>query len=174
MRYNDFIAVLVKGMQEQQPVIETQDQKLADLQAQIDELRKLIGSKNKTTTHMKTFLTSDQNNSNRQTLVLPTCTGIKIIDTYTIIRIEAISNYSKFFFNNGKTLVVAKVLRWFEECLGTDQFIRLHRTHIVNKKLISQYSFNGGGTVELMNGERIAVSRRRKSQFLQSWNCVTC
>src|SRR5258705_12600028 len=107
-------------------------------------------------------------------LLLPTCKGVEVINTATVVRIKAISNYSKLYFTNGTTLVVAKVLRWFEESLGADQFIRLHRTHIVNKKLISQYSFCEGGQVELINGERIAVSRRRKSQFLQSWNCMTC
>jgi two-component system, LytTR family, response regulator len=122
---------------------------------------------------MKTFLISDQSNISQQILKLPTCTGVKVIDTCTIVRIEAISNYSKFFFLNGKTLVVAKVLRWFEECLGADQFIRLHRTHIVNQKMISHYTSCEGGEVKLINGERIAVSRRRKSQFLQSWHCMT-
>jgi len=107
-------------------------------------------------------------------LILPTCKGIEVVNASTIVRIEAISNYSKLYFTNGKTLVVAKILRWFEECLGTDQFIRLHRTHIVNKKLISQYSSGEGSEVKLINGERIAVSRRRRSQFLQSWNCMTC
>jgi DNA-binding LytR/AlgR family response regulator len=44
-------------------------------------------------------------------LLLPTCTGIELIDINAVIRIEAISNYSKLYFINGKTLVVAKVLR---------------------------------------------------------------
>jgi hypothetical protein len=41
VRYNDFIPVLVKGMQEQQTVIEEQNQKMNDLQQQINELRKV-------------------------------------------------------------------------------------------------------------------------------------
>jgi len=45
VRYNDFIPVLVKGMQEQQAVIEEQNKKLTDLQKQIDELKKIIGVK---------------------------------------------------------------------------------------------------------------------------------
>ena len=46
VRYNDFIPVLVKGIQEQQKNIEVQEQKISDLQKQIDELKKLIGSRN--------------------------------------------------------------------------------------------------------------------------------
>ncbi len=46
VRYNDFIPVLVKGIQEQQKNIDAQEQKISDLQRQIDELKKLIGAKN--------------------------------------------------------------------------------------------------------------------------------
>ena len=45
IRYNDFIPVLVKGMQEQQMVIDKQNENLNDLQQQINELKKLIGVK---------------------------------------------------------------------------------------------------------------------------------
>jgi hypothetical protein len=55
-------------------------------------------------------------------LILPNSTGTAVIDISNIVRIEAISNYSKLFFANAcpasggsKTLVVAKVLKWFDE-----------------------------------------------------------
>jgi len=72
-------------------------------------------------------------------IVLPTCKGIMIIPVQQIIRIQSISNYSKLFFRNaspatggGKTLVVAKVLHWFEELPQLSSFVRIHRTHLVN------------------------------------------
>ncbi|MEQ1767700.1 MAG: hypothetical protein ABL859_09765, partial [Methylotenera sp.] len=55
--------------------------------------------------------------NNPKTLLLPTCKGLECILFNEIVRIEASSNYSKLFFNNGKTLVVAKVLHWFEDQL---------------------------------------------------------
>ncbi len=44
-------------------------------------------------------------------LLLPTCKGIEVISANNIIRIEGISNYSKLFFLDGETLVVAKLLK---------------------------------------------------------------
>ena len=102
-------------------------------------------------------------------LVLPTCKGIYRIDVCTIVRVEAISNYSKLFFNNGKTLVAAKVLSWFEERLAPAQFLRIHRSHIVNKNFIDQYLKGCGGKIKLLNGECIDVSKRRKNHFLKCW-----
>ncbi|HLP12929.1 MAG TPA: tail fiber domain-containing protein [Flavobacteriales bacterium] len=44
LNYNGFIAILTKGIQEQQAQIEIQDEKINDLQNQIDELKKIITS----------------------------------------------------------------------------------------------------------------------------------
>jgi two-component system LytT family response regulator len=108
-------------------------------------------------------------------LMLHTCNGIEVIDVHTIIRVEAFSSYSKLFFTNGKSLVVAKVLRWFEERLSLQNnaenqpvFLRTHRTHLINKNFIRRYS---NGKIELYNQQCIAVARRKKSDFLQQWYC---
>jgi two-component system, LytTR family, response regulator len=101
-------------------------------------------------------------------LLLPTCKSIEMINIGDIVRIEAISNYSKLYFADGKTLVVAKVLRWFEEILLAKQFIRVHRAHLVNKQFISRYIKGEGEKIQLTNGECIEVSRRRKSSLVQS------
>lgn len=107
-------------------------------------------------------------------ILLPDNVGIAIIDTASIIRIQAISNYSKLFFTNGKKLVVAKVLKRFEEELPADDFIRPHRTHLVNKKFILRYIDGEGGKIELLNGELIDVSKRRKTGFLHNWCLKVC
>ena len=48
-------------------------------------------------------------------------------------------------------------------------FIRIHRTHLVNKNFIHQYIKDGSGKVKLYNGELIDISKRKKSYFLQCW-----
>lgn len=96
-------------------------------------------------------------------LLLPSRKGMVRIAINTIIRIEAKSNYSKLFFSSGKTIVVAKVLRWFESCLRQDDFIRVHRAHLVNKLFIRQYITGSKGKIDLTNGDSVGVSRRRKN-----------
>jgi two-component system, LytTR family, response regulator len=99
-------------------------------------------------------------------MMLATSKGVEFIQPHTIIRIEAISNYSKLYFNNGKTLVVAKVLRWFEEALKTSGFLRTHRTHLVNYQFIHRYT--RCGKLTLLSGETIKVARgKKKTLFYQ-------
>lgn len=99
-------------------------------------------------------------------ILVPTDRGMQVIDVHSIIRVQSISNYSKLFFLNGKTLVVAKVLRWFEERLHTHKFLRIHRTHLVNSDRMKAYKNANTIEIELMNGERLMVARRKRSEFL--------
>lgn len=101
-------------------------------------------------------------------LLLRTNKGVVIVNSDSIIRIEAVSNYSKIYFDNGKTMVIAKLLRWFEEQLTMQQFIRVHRTHLVNRNFISNYTAGTVGKIKLVNGELIEVARRKKMHFLRS------
>ena len=91
-----------------------------------------------------------------------------LIDVREIVRIQSISNYSKLHFKDGRTLVVAKILGWFEQQLQAKDFIRVHRTHLVNADYIYQYRTDKGGSkLELTNGEQVDVSIRRKAGFLK-------
>jgi two-component system LytT family response regulator len=103
-------------------------------------------------------------------VVLSTCTGIMIIPVQQIIRIQSISNYSKLFFKDAcpatggrKTLVVAKVLRWFQEQTCFFSFVRIHRTHFVNINYIKSYSDGKIGLLLLHNGEKLSIARRKKA-----------
>lgn len=112
------------------------------------------------------------NINHRQPLLLRTSKGVQAIDIQNIVRVEAISNYSKLYFSNGETLLIAKVLRLLEAQLSSQQFIRVHRTHIVNRSFIQQYLSGKAGRVQLLNGEFIEVSKRKKADFLKCWMSV--
>ena len=114
-------------------------------------------------------------------IVLPTCKGIMVIPVQQIIRIQSISNYSKLFFRDacpacggGKTLVVAKVLRFFEEHPQLSSFIRIHRTHLVNTNHIKSYSGSKSGLLYLHNGEILAVAKRKKAGLAGRLNSLNC
>jgi len=98
-------------------------------------------------------------------LLLATCRGVEIIDINSILRVEAISNYSKLFFADGKTLVVAKLLSWFEKRLADLHFVRLHRGHLVNIRYIKACDSCNNGEAVMVNNERLAISRRKRPDF---------
>ena len=93
---------------------------------------------------------------------IPYDRGIRLVEAHNIIRVEGQSNYSKIYFTSGYPLTVAKVLHWFEEKLPGEMFARVHRRHLVNKLFIHEISGAGFKTLVLINGESIAMSRRKK------------
>jgi hypothetical protein len=97
----------------------------------------------------------------KTSLQIKTSLGQFSIDTSTIVRIEASSNYSRVYFSNGKVLVTAKVLKWFEEMLQHQPFVRLHRSHLVNNNFM-QNNQRIGNKVQMRDGKVIQVSKRRK------------
>ncbi len=85
-----------------------------------------------------------------------------IMNAGKIIRVEALSNYSRIYFADGSTLVLAKVLQWFEDFLPDEMFIRVHRSHLINKQFVTAIKGRKIKTILLNNGENVVVSRRRK------------
>ena len=100
---------------------------------------------------------------------LTTHKGIEYLDANNIIRVEAMSNYSKIFFVDGKTLLVSKVLHWFQDNLSDKQFIRISRGQVINKNYIQSALFKDDLKLVLNTGESFAISRRKKKAVLKSF-----
>jgi two-component system LytT family response regulator len=106
---------------------------------------------------------------------IATSKGWLLIPVAQIVRIQAINNYSKIHFTNGRTEVVAKVLHWFEDILQSISvqhgvFIRIHRTHLVNSHCIASFR---NGRLMLINGEEILVARRKKKLLFETLKAMS-
>lgn len=93
--------------------------------------------------------------------------GYTLVNFDQIINIEADSNYSVFFIDGKEKITVAKVLKEYEEILPEHTFIRVHKSSIINLDYVKEYNSKNGLEVALKNGVKIAVSRRRASEFTE-------
>lgn len=98
-------------------------------------------------------------------LAISTSEGVYFSDPKNIIRLEGEGNYTRFYFSDRKPLLVAKVIKDYEEILQEYSFIRIHKSHLVNKHHISQ--MDKDDMLTLSDGSHIAISRRRKEEVLQ-------
>ena len=104
---------------------------------------------------------------------LPNGQGYTLTSVSDIVHIAADSNYSVFYLYNGEKITVSKVLKEYEEILPEHQFIRVHKSSIINLDYVLDYNSRNGLEVTLKNGDRIAVSRRRASDFLDKIKSYT-
>lgn len=106
-------------------------------------------------------------------LSLPNGQGYTLIAINEIIHIEADSNYSVFHLHNRENITVSRVLKEYEEILPENQFVRIHKSSIVNLNYLKEYNSRNGLEVLLKNGEKIPVSRRRASVFAEKVKLYT-
>jgi two-component system, LytTR family, response regulator len=91
-----------------------------------------------------------------------TCKALQELSINNIVRVESKSNYCKIFFaDKSHPLTLSKTLGLVEQHLPTDIFLRIHRTHLVNKNFIAKI-FLSSLQIQLLKGETICLSRRRK------------
>ena len=107
---------------------------------------------------------------NNKRIVLRTAEKLHMIPVHTIIRCEADRNYSKFFLENEKEIIVSYPLKDLEDMLIEQGFFRLHKSHIVNLSFVETYVKTDGGNVILSDGTSLPVADRKKSSFLKLFN----
>lgn len=87
-----------------------------------------------------------------------------IIPIESIIAIEAQESYC-VIHSTDKKIVASKNLKHFETILETlPQFIRVHKSWIVNKECIKQYS-KSDLSIQLSNGLTTKLSKYKKAEF---------
>lgn len=92
-------------------------------------------------------------------LAIATSDGTFFFRPDEIIRCEAIGNYTKFFLQNSKSFISSRTLKDYDDLLAEKQFLRVHRSHLVNKKYINSYT--GDRELKMKDGSSVEVSRRK-------------
>ncbi|MBL7804975.1 MAG: response regulator transcription factor [Saprospiraceae bacterium] len=94
--------------------------------------------------------------------------GVHFVRLSEIIRLEAEDNYTHFWLSSGERITASKTIKAFEDTLLRLNFVRVHKKHIVNMNYMKTYIKGEGGYLILETGETIEVSRRKKSNLIES------
>lgn len=92
--------------------------------------------------------------------------GFKIVDQEDIIRLEADGNCTAFFFKDGTRYLDTKTLKTYEDILTESNFIRIHKSHIINLGFLKEYLSQDGSFAILENQDKVPISRAKLSYFL--------
>ncbi len=97
-------------------------------------------------------------------LALPTAQGTFFYFPHEIIRLEGEGNYTWFHFDGKKPLLISKTLKEYEEILLNQGFIRTHKSHLVNRAHVVNYTVDG--MLTMTDNSRVEISRRRKEDVM--------
>jgi len=99
-------------------------------------------------------------------IALPTSEGLTFVEINDMIRCESTANYTYFFLEGGKKILVSKTIKFYEELLSDHKFYRVHQSHLINLMHIKKYVKGEGGYIIMSDDSMVMVSRRRKESFL--------
>lgn len=91
--------------------------------------------------------------------------GIYFFPPEEIIRLEASDNYTHIYCEGFPLFIASRVLKEYEELLAPHGFVRIHRSHIVNKLFVK--TINRGSAI-LYDETKLDISRRKKAKAVQA------
>lgn len=102
--------------------------------------------------------------SDKNLLVLNQKTAQKVF-IKEVILLRASVNYTHFVLCSGTEILVAHSIKFFEDFLSKQGFIRVHRRYMVNPKYVIKLE-ESLDMITLSNGQTAQISRRRKHNLL--------
>jgi two-component system LytT family response regulator len=103
----------------------------------------------------------------QENIMLRTSDQIHLVRFSELVRVEADGNYATFFVSDGRKVIVSKPMKEFEEKLLENGFIRIHKSHIINIKMIVYFDKAEGGFVIMSDQSRIPVSSRKRDAVVE-------
>jgi len=93
-------------------------------------------------------------------IILKTSEHVHLVNTVDIIRIEADGNYSTFFIENSRKVVVSKAIKEWEETLFDKGFHRIHKSHLINIHKLTYFDKTDSGDVIMSDGSVFYEDRK--------------
>lgn len=99
-------------------------------------------------------------------IAIRTKKSVFIIDLEDIIKCQSDRNYTFFYLKDGKKILTSRSLKDYEDILKFPNFVRCHRSYIINLDYLDRYEHKDGGTIIMKDGSEIPLSRSSKDAFL--------
>jgi len=106
-------------------------------------------------------------------IILKTSDHVHLINTSEIIRIEADGNYSTFFIDDGRKVIVSRAIKEWEETLINKGFHRIHKSHMININKLNYFDKSDSGDVIMDDGSTVPVASRKKDMLLNLFESLT-
>lgn len=112
---------------------------------------------------------------NKSKIMIYTDNGYELIDVKSITRCEASGAYTEMFLNSKRKIICSQNLKSFEQQLETSNFLRIHKSHLINLHEVQSFTRGKTAYVTLKDGAQIFISNQKKNEFLQrlSENFIT-
>ena len=116
---------------------------------------------------MKALMYNQEQRSERdKKVVLRDANSIYLVDIGEIIRCQSDANYTRFHLKDGRSILVSKTLKEYDQLFKSDFFFRVHQSHLINLHHFDHFEKADGGTIYMKDGSALPVAVRKKEQLI--------
>ncbi len=137
------------------------------------DIKELVQSVNKVEAQLTNKIILKNSETEKPQLIkIASINGFDLININDINYLKSNNNTTEIFFiHEGipQKITATKPIKHFEESLQRYSFFRIHDSYLVNLKKVKQYIKGEGGSIIMLDGTEIDVSRRRKQDFLSQF-----
>ncbi|TAF72586.1 MAG: DNA-binding response regulator [Bacteroidetes bacterium] len=105
-------------------------------------------------------------------IALPLLEGFEFVQIQDIIRCQANDNFTDVILKDGRKLMICRTLKFYEELLSENGFVRIHKSHLVNIAFAIRYLKGKGGQLEMFDKSVLDVSPTKKQELLAFFNSI--
>ncbi len=139
-----------------------------DLREAINKAQKSIVLKTKSNVQFVNLLKSLDSDTKERKVAVHVGENVKLISENNIISIESDGSYCIITTSTNEHYTTSKYLKDFEEYFGEDSdFVRIHKSCMLNVTHMKEYSKGEPCIVEMINGNTFEISRRKKQEVLE-------
>lgn len=144
---------------------------IAELIKAVDKIADLREKKNWNNEHTQLLVNNLKTTQKaKHKMALPLLEGFEFVEIQDIIRCQANDNFTDVFLKDGRKLMICRTLKFYEEVLSENGFVRIHKSHLINIAHAVRYLKGKGGQVEMQDKSVLDVSPNKKQALLEVFN----
>ena len=138
-----------------------------DIEEVVTSINKIIERKkqSKQTQPDLTSLIQNIKNRTQRKISIPASNGVEYVSLNEIMYLEADRSYCKIFLTLKRSIMISKSMNEIEQLLPENEFVKIHKSHIVNIAFVKKLLRTDGGSVELSDGTQLLIAKTKKEEF---------
>jgi two-component system LytT family response regulator len=128
----------------------------------LSRIAKISGNNNRLSELLE-YLTIPQS----KTININHSNGFEMVNLDDVLYLEASKSYTIFHLKDQREIIASRNIAYFEPHFEEPQFVRIHKSYIINWKHLKGYSAIDGHFALIEGGKQLPVSKRKLNDFLK-------
>ena len=140
----------------------------SQLESAVEKAKEQVNSRLAERVHMLSYTLSQEADQPLTRIALSTNQSVEFVNLEDILYLKADGPYTEFHLEGGHTVLVSNSIGEYEYLQDHPDFLKTHRSYLINLTKVQRYIKEDGGYIVMSNGAEAGLSRYRKKVFMEA------